>query len=202
MNSKLRDFRTKLTRKQGQFQRVQAELEKAEDLVTHFNHEVRFTETARAVIQKVARDTQAELEYYISELVTLAFASIFPNPYEFHVEFTERRGKTECDMKFKRNGQTVNPLYGSGGGPLDVASTTLQFTVWTLNKTRNVIGLDEPFRFLSRDLQPKAAAMLKDVSRKLDLQIIMVTHSPDLTESADRVFQTSIKNGITKVKTK
>ena len=143
--------------------------------------------------------TQAELEYYISELVTLAFASVFPDPYEFGVAFEEKRGKTECRMRFLRNGHEVNPLSGSGGGPLDIASTTLQFTIWSLNKTRAIIGLDEPFRFLSRDLQPKAGEMLKEVSKKLGLQILMVTHSEDLAACADKIFNFDIKQGVTYV---
>jgi hypothetical protein len=199
MNPTITNLRTQLTRKQGQKDRVASELAKAEDTAARFQREIQFTETARAIIQKVAKATQAELEYYISELVTLAFASVFPNPYEFSVQFVEKRGKTECEMKFIRDGHTVNPMYASGGGPLDVACSTLQFTIWSLNKTRPIIGLDEPFRFLSRDLQPKAAAMIKEISRKLKLQILMVTHSPDLIESADRVFRVSLKDGVSLV---
>ena len=41
---------------------------------------------------------------------------------------------------------------------------------------------------LSRDLHHKAAEMLKEISEKLGLQIIMVTHSEELIEAADKVF--------------
>ena len=43
-------------------------------------------------------------------------------------------------------------------------------------------------RFLSRDLHHKATEMLKEISEKLGLQIIMVTHSEELIEAADKVF--------------
>ena len=199
MNQELQAFRTILTRKQGQQQKIEDDLIKTREGINQLKSEVGFSETARIIIQKVAKATQAELEYYISELVTLAFASVFPDPYEFGVAFEEKRGKTECRMRFLRDGHEVNPLSGSGGGPLDIASTTLQFTIWSLNKTRAIIGLDEPFRFLSRDLQPKAGEMLKEVSKKLGLQILMVTHSEDLAACADKGFKFDIRKGITYV---
>ena len=199
MNQELQTLRTTLTRKQGQQQKIENDLANAKTDIIRLTNDVDHTEKARVIIQKVAKATQAELEYYISELVTLAFASVFPDPYEFGVTFEERRGKTECRMRFLRNGHEVNPLFGSGGGPLDIASTTLQFTIWSLNKTRPIIGLDEPFRFLSRDLQPKAGEMLKEVSKKLGLQILMVTHSEDLAACADKTFNFDIRGGKTYV---
>ena len=178
MNQELQTLRTTLTRKQGQQQKIENDLINTNTDIARLIGEVDYTEKARLIIQKVAKATQAELEYYISELVTLAFASVFPDPYEFDVAFEEKRGKTECRMRFLRNGHEVNPLSGSGGGPLDIASTTLQFTIWSLNKTRAIIGLDEPFRFLSRDLQP---------------------HSEDLAACADKTFNFDIKQGVTYV---
>jgi hypothetical protein len=202
MNSDLQNLRNRTIEKQGAVKRIRFQLDETDHKVTHLEREIQFTETARLIIQKVAKATQAELEYYISELVTLAFASVFPDPYEFKVVFEEKRGKTECKMRFLRNGKEVNPLFGSGGGPLDIASKTLQFTIWSLNKTRNIIGLDEPFRFLSRNLQPKAGEMLKEVSKKLGLQILMITHSEDLANCADKIFHFDIDKGVTVINAK
>ena len=56
-------------------------------------------------------------------------------------------------------------------------------------KSNNVILLDEPFRDLSLDLHPKASEMIQEIAQKLALQIIMITHSDDLTDAADRVFR-------------
>jgi len=160
MNQELKLIRTKLDGKRGQQKQIEADLERTSDDVTQLERDIHFTETARSIIQKVARETQQELEYHVSELVTLALA---------------------------------------GGGPLSVAHPNLRFAIWSLQKTRPTIGLDEPFHFLSRDLQPKAAETLTQISKQIKLQILMVTHSPDLIESADRVFETKITKGVTTV---
>jgi DNA repair exonuclease SbcCD ATPase subunit len=55
--------------------------------------------------------------------------------------------------------------------------------------TDNLIILDEPFKFISRDLQERAGEILKKLSEKMKLQIIMVTHIPEFIEVADKVFE-------------
>lgn len=145
-------------------------------------------EKAREVLQIVAKNTQDNLQYHISGLVTTAQASIFPDPYEFVAEFVARRDKTECDLLFARGGDRFSPFSSCGGGPVDVASFALRLVAWSLNKTVPVIVLDEPFKFVSVDLQPRCSDLLKTLSARLGLQIIMISHLPNVIDSADRIF--------------
>ena len=104
-------------------------------------------------------------------------------------------------MYFARDGIKVDPLTASGGGAVDIASFALRVASWSmqLKRSRPILLLDEPFRYVSADLLPKASAMLKEVSVKLGLQIIMVTHSEELMAEADKIFETHIRKGITDV---
>ena len=72
---------------------------------------------------------------------------------------------------------------------------------WSMQrpKSRNVLILDEPFRYLSSNLLPRASEMLKQISEQLELQIIMVTHATELAEEADKIFEVSIKQGRTEI---
>jgi DNA repair exonuclease SbcCD ATPase subunit len=187
------ELRSTFDRKQGQLDQLEKDLQATKKSLKESQRAVQFSEKARAIIQKVARETQQSLEYHVGELVSLALSGIFPDPYKFVVEFVERRNKTECDLYFERGGEYVHPFEASGGGAVDVASFALRSSIWSLGGSRNVLGLDEPFRFLSRELQPRAAEMLKEISHRLGLQVIMITHSPDLVEGADKVFEVSIK---------
>jgi len=82
-----------------------------------------------------------------------------------------------------------------------VAAFALRVASWSMQSPRsnNVLILDEPFRYLSVNLLSKASDMLKQISKELDLQIIMVTHSPELVEAADAVFEVSLKNKVSSV---
>ena len=143
---------------------------------------------ARIVLQEVARITMQNLEFHLSNLVTLALKSIDPVWPKFVAEIVIRRNKTECDLLFEEDGNRYKPIEGAGGGPLDIASFALRITFWSLRKNRHCFILDEPFRFLSADLQGKASEMLKLISDKLKIQIIMISHQENINLCADSVF--------------
>jgi DNA repair exonuclease SbcCD ATPase subunit len=149
----------------------------------------------------VALKTQKQLSYHISEITSLALNTIFPEPYALEADFVQRRNKTECDLFFVRNDERIDPLSASGGGTVDVAAFALRVASWSMQRprSRNTLILDEPFKHLSTNLLPLAGEMLKQISEKLQLQIIMVSHCTELIEAADRTFQVSIKKGISSV---
>jgi DNA repair exonuclease SbcCD ATPase subunit len=152
----------------------------------------------------VAEETQKKIEYQISNLVSLALSSVFPDPYEFKLRFVMRRNKTEADLLFIKRGNEGKPIDVSGGGALDVASFALRIAVWSIKPTNNVIIQDEPFHFLSRNLQAKCSQMIKMINQKKisgkRLQFIIVSHIPEITEAADCVFNITYENGISIVK--
>lgn len=157
---------------------------------------------AQALIQAVAQRTQQEIEYRIGELVTLAMEAVFPDPYALRLRFEVRRGRTEADLLFvDKNGEELDPMDATGGGAVDVAAFALRVALWSLQRPRSraTIVMDEPFRFLSSDLQPRAGVMLREVSERLGLQFILVTHEEEILEAADRVFRVRQRDGKSEV---
>lgn len=197
----LTELKEQLQLKKGIAQRIQTELSTKEARLKVLKTELYSCEKARAILQLVAKETQEQLEYKISELVSLALSAIFDNPYELVLEYEIKRGKTEANLLFKRENNSVRPLLSSGGGAVDVAAFGLRVAIWSLKQPRsqNTIVLDEPFRFLSKQHQEKASKLLSEISRKLGIQIIMVTHNQEFISAADKVFQVSKTNGISKV---
>jgi len=156
---------------------------------------------AQAFITKVAKQTQQKLEYHISNLVSMAEAAVFDEPYEFEVKFEQRRNKTECDLFFSRSGSLLDPVDSTGGGSCDVASFALRCAFLNLNRqNRQVLILDEPFKNVSVDLQEKASDMIKHVSEKIGIQVIMVSHLPRIIGAADKLFEVEMVRGKSKVK--
>jgi DNA repair exonuclease SbcCD ATPase subunit len=110
-------------------------------------------------------------------LVTNCLQSVFGEIYEFAINFTESRGKTDAKIVFKKDGMEVNPLKSCGGGVVDVAAFALRLAfVSTQPKIRRVIIADEPFRFVSQKYRQAVADMMVELSSKLDVQIIQITH--------------------------
>jgi len=156
---------------------------------------------AQQIIRDVSLQTQKQLEFKVSSLVSTCLSTVFEDPYEFHLEFTERRNKTEGDIFFTRGDAVIDPMEQSGGGVLDVASFALRVVGWKLSRKnlRPVFILDEPFKFLNRDRQPKAGQMLVEVSQKLGVQIIMDSHQRDIIARCDKVFEVTMRDRVSKI---
>lgn len=149
-------------------------------------------EQSQAFLQKVAQQTQEHLRFQVEDIVNLALETCFPGEYTFQILFNISRGKTDAELVFldQKTGRQVDPMNASGGGVVDLTCFALRIACYALEKEiDNVIVLDEPFRFLSRDLQERAGEILKTLSKKMNLQIILVSHIGEIINVADKVFE-------------
>ena len=155
---------------------------------------------ARWVLSEVARLTQEKVKEYIETLTTMAIRAVFDSDFEFLVEFKISRNKSECYFSVKEDGFEYVPKDDDGGGLIDIISFALRVVLYSLEKprSRRVIILDEPFKWTGK-LMGRAGEMIKEISEKLGIQIIMVTHEPELSEIADRSFLVEKIDGISRV---
>ena len=198
----VQELRNKIEQLKGRRDQIQQQLEDTKKKLTADKEEQLRLEKAREIIRAVALKTEQQLQVQISDITTLALEAVYDDPYSLEVEFVQRRNKTECDLYFSRDKERVDPLSAAGGGAVNVAAFALRVASWAMQRPRsnNVLGLDEPFNNVSTDLLPRVGEMLKQVSNKLGLQIIMVTHAPELMEGADKTFVVQMRKGVTEVK--
>lgn len=199
----MRDYEKILQQRQGQLLQVSDQLDTLHERLMKLQREHKDCELAQSVIQNVAQLTQEELKYHVSELCTLALAAVFDDPYELELDFVQRRGQTECDIWFVRDGERINPLAASGGGAVDVACFALRVSLWSLKKkrTRPILILDEPLKWLKGDdLPEKGARLIKEISERLKIQIIYISHIPEQVESANRIHSFTLRKGVTNVR--
>ncbi len=197
----IQDIRNELEQQKGQRKQVQKTISDTTKSLRQLNRELKGHERARGVIREVGMKTQEQLQVHISDITTLALEAVFDDPYELIAEFVQRRNKTECDLYFSRDVNKIDPLSASGGGAVDVAAFALRIASWSMQhpKSRAVMIMDEPLRFLSTDHQEKASVMIKEISQKLGIQFLIVTHETVLASYADKVFETKIRKGITTI---
>jgi DNA repair exonuclease SbcCD ATPase subunit len=190
----LKEARQKLNEELAERKLLKTRLKEEQNRSEELNRKNKSLEKVRSVFQEAGTRTQQRIENHISQIVSTALASIWDDPYEFELEFVIKRGKTEANLWFVRNDAKFPPMDTAGGGAIDVASMALRIAAWSINKnTRPIIILDEPFKNLSENLQDRAASMLRMLSEKLDLQIIMVSHINNLVKNSDKIIE--VKRG-------
>lgn len=200
--TQIRHLRNDLEQLKGRRAQVAADLKQCKHDLRHAKRNQAKHEQAREIVKTVGLATQQQLEYHFSDIVTSALDAVFPNPYALSVSFVERRGRTECDLQFARGDDLLDPLDATGGGAVDVASFALRVAAWSMQqpRPRPLIVLDEPFKHLSTDLQPLAGKMLREISEKLGIQLLVITHEEELEDCADRVFVVRQSKGVSRVK--
>lgn len=196
----IQNLKSKLEQSLGKREMLQSQLKNVNNSLESAEYHNQNCRLARIIVQTVAEETQKKIEYQISNIVSLALVSVFPDPYECKLQFVKRRNKMEADILFLKNENEGKPIEIAGGGTLDVASFALKTAIWAIKPTNNVMILDEPFHFLSRDLQSKCSQMIKMIQEKMKIQFIIVSHIPEITESADRIFNVENIKGVSKVK--
>lgn len=191
-------LRRSLERLRGRASQIETQTKKVQLSLRDLRRKEKASEEALAVIQAVAQETQAQLEYQLSDIVSTSMEAIFPDPYSLLVEFLISRGRVETQMFFEREGNKVLPMDSSGGGAVDVAALALRFSCYAIQSPRRrpVMFLDEPLKWLKgSDLPEKGALMIKEISKKMNLQIVMNSHDPNLIEAADRVIEVRMRDG-------
>ena len=187
----LNEARRTVEQRKGKRDQLQQDLITYQDRKKATQRDLIRHEQAREILKEVGLKTQQSLQYHISDVTSTALEAVFPNPYQLVVEFVQRRNKTECDIYFMRDDNRVDPLDAAGIGAVDIATFALRIASWLLQTphTQNVIILDEPFKCLSENYQENASMMLKEISKRLGIQFIIVTHETTLTKAADRIFE-------------
>ena len=82
-----------------------------------------------------------------------------------NINFLQKRGKTEAELVFVRDGKELSPTDGAGLGACDVAAFSLRAAAICLSRPgrRRLLVLDEPFKHLSEEYR-EAAVGARSVS--------------------------------------
>ncbi len=204
----LQTLRGKLENRKGQRDQLQHSIDDTKQKIKMNARDKTRHERALEIVKQVGLATQKQLEYHLSEQVSLAMEAVFDDPYKLKVDFQEKRGKTEVEILFTRRDLEFPPLGNAGVGAVDIASLALRIAYWSMRqdkKIRPLLLLDEPFKHLKgTDANRRALAILQEISDKLGLQVIMVSDErvsrEDIISNADKVFHVSQgKDGVSKI---
>ena len=193
-------YRQLLERGKGRYDDVCLSLEKNKGKLEEARDTMDEIIEAQRIIKIAADIAQSQIKVHLENLVSKALEIVFPEkPYKFDVTFKPVGDRYDTVLSFVRNGIKRKPKRSSGGGALDVASLALRLALWKLSKKDNFMMLDEPLKFLSEDKHEFGGQLIKELSKELEIQFLIATHTPVITGVADRIFHCVLEGDESKV---
>lgn len=188
MSTTLDALKTRVTDLSANLRFLKTRLQELKSNTRTLTEDLSIISDAQSILQTVAETTQNQLSFSLQTIATASLSSIFEDPYTFNVNFIKKRNKTEIEFILYKDGMSLdNPLLSTGGGITDILSFSLRIACLILSNKSRVLILDEPFRGVSRDYQSLTGKLLEELSKKLKMQFIIITHETTLTEDIEAV---------------
>lgn len=188
--------RDTLLQKQEQYVSRIAELEATTDNLVK----------ASLFLQTLSDKTRQEIVDRISGIVTDALQKVKDPNLIFKIVLDTERN--QVDVKFLVHDKTTDRDYdiidSCGGSIADIVTYPLKVALllkWEPVLSRIMI-LDENFKFVSVVDQEPLGEFVRQVSEKLSLQTILITHSPVVASKAHRTFEVTKAGDVSKVEEK
>ena len=185
----LEEIRTATSKAQGSRLHLSEALASRELQIARSLEDTAAFEDVQRLIQETAQEVQEGIRFHIQDIVQHALDAIFGDTYKFLVEFTVSRGRTEARLLVEKGGNVMDDLMEDEGGTLvQIVAMALRIAVWTLAPTDNVLIFDEPGNQVSAQYKPVFAEIIRGLSQRLGIPILMVSHDDIYIATADRVF--------------
>ena len=151
--------------------------EKKEEIQKDINNINKETDTLlelKDFLMSVSANYRDQLCNLFTSLVTEALTSIFEKDIRFNIKLYTYRNEPAIDVSVIEDNLEVDPQKSCGGGLNDIISFVIKIIFIYLKKSSKIIILDEPLKFLSRDYIEQSSNFIRDISKRLNIQIILV----------------------------
>lgn len=159
---------------------------------------------AKVFLQTVVDEAQGEIKADMDGLVTMAVRTIFGDSYRFDLQIDRQSTNAPYKPVVWESIDGVEyeytPKDEMGGSMMDPIAFIIRVVLRSLEAEpcRNAFWLDEPMKNMGKgQLLANAGAMLREVSHSLGLQLIIITHEPELAEMGDKVYYLRRTKGVT-----
>lgn len=116
----------------------------------------------------------------------------------FVIKYDSKRNFIQAQYKIhsKMKDQDYDIVNSFGGGIADVISILQRIIFVYKFNTAKVLILDESGKFISPDKQANLGKFLSDISNKLGMQVILITHKKEVESQANQVIKVTQVNGV------
>jgi len=183
-----RDFDSKV----GQLKEVQLQLESVDSELNALSDEIESYGKVLGIFNSLSSSIQVEFFTVVEKLISEGLTSVFQESINFKIESSIKSQQVSLEFYLEDSDGNKTPLIDSrGGGLVSLCGLLLRILMVRLmrNKVAQVLILDEPLAHLSVEYRSSAGELISTLSKRLGIQILMVSHLPELNEYADRLYE-------------
>lgn len=155
--------------------------------IEKYKNDLDIYQRAVELLQLVSGVTREKVVKQFEDLVTTGLQFVFGEGYYFKLEFDRRGNLSTLNFKIitPEHDEACDPLDTQSGGILDLVSLILRLVIMETNspKINGMIILDESLSKLDKDRLPLAAEFIKQLSDRLERQVIFISHSDYIINS-------------------
>jgi DNA repair exonuclease SbcCD ATPase subunit len=156
------------------------------------NTDIKLLGLSSEVLRRIGDQKKAKTVEVFERVVTSALKEVFGFDYNFKIDVNSegKRVTTRFNL-VDPQGNELSIMDSVGGGVIDVVSFVMRVLILASArpKRNQILFLDESFKHVSIEYRSKVATLLKSLSQKLKLQMIIVTHQSELLEAADVAYE-------------
>lgn len=137
----------------------------------------------------------------VEDLLTDGLRAVFHDQnISVKAEIEESRGKVSVNLVTRHtqpDGTVVEGLAteGFGGAIATVQSVLLRVVLILQRNMRHILIMDEPFGAMDENYIQGVLKFLSALSRKLNMDMLIVAHPPIIVEAADKAYRIHRKDG-------
>jgi len=193
LEEKLNQLNSEINSLSGKCDLLQDQINRSDIKIVDLGRKKEIYKKSVEFLRLVEQSTKEGMKKGFEQIVTYALKFIYSDDYGFELCSDKRGNLQEIDFNIQTPDvkNPGDPLDTSGGGVLDIISVALRIALLELSKPKinGFLVLDESFKHLSAVYLPKACEFLKVISKKINRQIIMVTHQSIFTEIANNIIE-------------
>lgn len=196
--------KVELSRKRAENDLLNRQITSSEKRIMELVSSLDVSKEALAFLTDLADGRRGAMKGKIESVVTEALRMIYGNSYRVELNYAFKNNRSSLEIEMVREthiGDVRRDMSGFGGGVADTISVPLRLMVLCGSKqTDKVVILDECWKHIDPGRIELVGKFLRALSEQLGLQVLFATHHLPLQQFADRVYNTSEKDGTSNVK--
>jgi len=189
-----------LIKKESENAYIEKEIQANLDKLRRIEKELALGQPALQFLENLANTRRGSLKDQIEEVITSALHLVYGSEYKVELRYDIKNNRSFVDIELVKStpeGDVRRLMNGFGGGVSDTISVPLRLLVLIASReVERICILDECYKHMDVERIDSVMQFLRDVCRKLDVQIVMSSHHEAAFEAADGIYHIKDEKGV------